>query len=726
MKNNMKNNQYEVKAYFSILLFLVFSFSFCQETKQDSLRKILESTINLEEVVISGKKKVFFETASDRFIFNIGLSSLSVGSNSWDILKKIPLINIEQEKISILGCQNATVYINNRRSILKGVELQNYLQSMPSDNINKIEIITSPSAKYESSDGCIIIIVLKKTEIEGVKGNLSVINEQKSKNSTNLNGNINYHKNKYSQNFIFYSGNNQGITNEISFNEISNSDNIFNIQSRNYTKEFKFGGSTSLNYEINEHNILGAIFELHRNKPKNEEFSSNYEFENDTVINEYSSYNDNHNKVDMVGSSIFYNFNNENKSTSLDISIDYFQNNRNNINVFKSEISNVNIYDDNDKNNYTFKVDYSQLIPNTGITLETGVNSNLLITDNYYNYKDWNGLEYINNAIYSNLFKYDENINSVYVTLQKNIFKKFNFNVGLRYENTRINIDQKTSDLNYKNNYYDILPSATISYSINKANKIMFSYRSFLWRPYANELNPFIFKINDNYWTSGNPELNKAKINGIRINYIIKNSYFVQFSLENVNNPIISSFELKNNITISKPQNFDGHVNRYYVGLNYNKEIIKKKLTTNLSSGVYYIDNSNIFPDNKNSIYNRSSISLYGKDILNFFDFDAYFSYRSSYYLVNKFNNQFIFNTVDFSKTHNNTTYKLGLTDPFHLIENKQITFYNSGTFSTESEFDQRAITFTIVKTFGNNKTKKTILENSDKGRSQSGNSTLN
>jgi hypothetical protein len=105
----------KLTSFLVFCLFLIYTTSFSQETKQDSLRKVIESTINLEEVVISGKKKVFFETASDRFIFNIGISSLSVGSNAWDVLTKIPLINIEQEKISILGCQNATVYINNRR-----------------------------------------------------------------------------------------------------------------------------------------------------------------------------------------------------------------------------------------------------------------------------------------------------------------------------------------------------------------------------------------------------------------------------------------------------------------------------------------------------------------------------------------------------------------------------------------------------------------------------------
>jgi predicted small secreted protein len=717
----------KLTSFLVFCLFLIYTTSFSQETKQDSLRKVIESTINLEEVVISGKKKVFFETASDRFIFNIGISSLSVGSNAWDVLTKIPLINIEQEKISILGCQNATVYINNRRSILKGIELQNYLKSMPSDNINKIEIITSPSAKYDSSDGCIIIIVLKKTEIDGTKGNLSFINEQKMKNSTNFNGSINYHKNKYSQNLTFYSGYNQGITNEISFNEISNDNSILNIESRNYSKDFKYGGSTSFNYAINEHNILGAIFELHINKPKNEEFSFNYEIENETILNRYKSYNNNSNKLNMLGSGIFYNYNNENTSRTLDISLDFFRNNRNNINLFQSDISNINIDNENDKNNYTFKIDYSQPLASTGITIETGINSNLLITDNSYNYKDWNGIEFINNPIFSNIFKYEENINAFYITLQKkNILKKLNVNIGIRYENTRINLIQKTNDLNYTNNYFNILPSANVSYSINKTSKLVLSYRSMLWRPYANELNPFIYKINDNYWTSGNSDLNKAKINAFRLNYFIKNNFFILFSLENVNNPIINNIELNNNITINKPQNFDGNVNRYYFGLNYYKEIIKNKLTTNLSSGVYYIDNSNIFPDNKNSFYNRTSLSLDGKNILDFFNFNAYFSYRSSYYLVNKFNNDFIFNTFDFSKTHKSITYKIGFTDPFNLIKNKFITFYSSGSFNTESNFDQRAITLSIVKTFGNDKTKKTIIEKIDKGRSQSGNSTLN
>jgi hypothetical protein len=725
----MKNRLLTLKI--SLVFFLIYNISFSQENKQDSLRKILDSSyIKLKEVLIEGKKP-FLESKSDRFIFNIENSSLSIGNNAWDVLRQTPLVNTEQEKLSILGFQNASIYINNRKSILKSKDLYQYLKSMPSDNIVKIEIITSPSAKFDASDGGVINLVLKKTEVDGVKGSAVFSDEQKRKNSQSSNINLNYHHNKYSQSLSFYLGRNNGITEENLTNQNLVNSSTEYISSKDKSKEFRIGGTTSVNYELDEKSIIGGVFELHSSNPKDTELSNNYTLQNNTISNQYESSNINDDRVRMFGSSLFYSYNNEKTEKSLDINLDYFSHNRYNKNDFfsnqsSSNNSSTNIDNDNIKNNYSLKADYSQPLGESGISLETGWKINFLDTKNPYDYKEWNGSEFVNNPLFSNNFHYKENINALYITLQKKFFKKLDINVGLRYENTNIETVQQISNETNKSNSNDFVPTINMNYMINKNNKISLSYRSMIWRPYSNELNPFLFKLNDNYWTSGNSDLHVATIQAIKLNYYIKKSCVFLLSLEKVNNPILNNVEIVDNITLSKPQNFNGEVRRYYLGINYNTSFLKNKISANLSSGLYNIDNSEIYPNNGNSFYNSSSISLNGNNLFYIgLNLSAYFSYRTSYYLANKFNNTLMYNTFDVSKNYKDFKFKIGIIDPFNLINNEYTTYSNTGIFNTNGDYNQRGVAFSIVKTFGNEKTKKTNVDKTDKGRSENGNSTI-
>lgn len=725
----MKHRLLDLKI--SLIFFLIFNFSFSQENKQDSLRKIIDSSsIKLKEVLIEGKKP-FLESKSDRFIFNIENSSLSIGNNAWDVLRQTPLVNIEQEKLSILGFQNASIYINNRKSILKSKDLYQYLKSMPSDNIIKIEIITSPSAKFDASDGGVINLVLKKTEFDGVKGSATFSDEQKRKNSQSSNISLDYHHNRYSQTISFYLGRNNGITKENLIGQNLVNPTTEYINSKDKSKEFRIGGTTAVNYELDEKNIIGGVFELHSSNPKDLEYSNNYIIQNNTISNQYESSKINDDKIRMLGSSLFYSYNNQKNERSLDINLDYFSHNRYNKNDFfsnqsSSNNSSTNIYNDNVKNNYSLKGDYSQPLGKSKIILEIGGKINFLDTKNPYDYKEWNGSEFVNNPLFSNNFHYEENINALYMTLQKKFFNKLNINIGLRYETTNIETIQQINNEINKNNFNDFLPTINLNYVINKNNKISLNYRSMLWRPYSNELNPFIFKLNDNYWISGNANLHISNIQAIKLNYFIKKNFVFLLSLEKVNDPILNNVEIVDNITLSKPENFNGKVIRYYFGINYNTSFFENKVSANLSSGLYYIDNSKIYPNSNNSFYNSSSLLLNGNNLFHIgINLSAYFSYRSSYLLVNKSNTTLIYNTFDISKNHKDFKFKIGLIDPFNLIDNKYITYSDTGIFNTYGEYNQRGLSFSIVKTFGNQKTKKTNLDKTDKGRSENGNSTI-
>ena len=175
---------------FTVALFC--SGFFAAQAKQDNIKQK-----NIEEVVLIGKKPTV-ESKADRTVFNVANSSILAGNTTWDVLRMTPLVSIDSNDVVKAEGESVTVYINDRKSIFTGKELKEYLQTIPAENLLKIEVITSPSAKYETT-GEVINIVLKKLTNEGIKGSATFNNSQNAKNSQYSNLNINYHKRSFTQ-----------------------------------------------------------------------------------------------------------------------------------------------------------------------------------------------------------------------------------------------------------------------------------------------------------------------------------------------------------------------------------------------------------------------------------------------------------------------------------------------------------------------------------------------
>lgn len=166
---------------------------FTAQSKQDTIKQK-----DIEEVTVIARKPTV-ESKADRTVFNVANSSILAGNTTWEVLRMTPLVSIDNNDVIKAEGESVTVYVNDRKSVFTGKELKEYLQTIPAENLMKIEVITSPSAKYETS-GQVINIVLKKNENEGVKGSATFNNNQSSKNSQYVNSNLNYHKNNFTQN----------------------------------------------------------------------------------------------------------------------------------------------------------------------------------------------------------------------------------------------------------------------------------------------------------------------------------------------------------------------------------------------------------------------------------------------------------------------------------------------------------------------------------------------
>lgn len=700
----------------SVLLPLL---GFSQE-KKDSIKTVIEKQI--AEIKVNGKKP-FFEQKDDRFVFNVENSDLVVGNHISEVLSQTPLLKLDDNKITLLGT-NASVYINDRKSILKGKDLIQYLNAMPASNLVKIELITNPSSKYDLEDAMIINLKLKKLETDGLKGSFTITDKQNRKNSQQANIALNYHKNRFSNNTMLFFENN----NDLQRNSIDNYSSKFSrnqIIGSTLIKETNFGGNTGFDYELNERSSIGGILEYYHKTPESSLENRNIYYDTTGGVFENRTVNTQNDKLNLFGGNVYYSFNDDKKSKRLDINFDYYTHHRDNTTEFfnlTNPYSNL-IYNDYQKDNYTVRVDYSKTFEKLKISLEAGGKLNWLSTDNPYTYYNADGTL---NTLFSNNFTYHENINALYTNVKKKLFSVVDVSLGLRYENTNISAKQNTVSESFSRSYNNIVPSINLSYMINKNNRVSLGYRTALWRPYVDDLNPFIYKNNETWWETGNPDLNVAKMYLFNASYSIKRTWVFVSNFGIVKNPILPYTEVVDNVSITRPKNFEGNVKRLYVGLNYNKPLFENKWMFNLSTGMYYINNADIYDVHPSSWYNNSSVTISGNNLWNKgWNISYNFGYTSPYTLVNKKNGYFINNQLEVSKSYKDFKFKLSVKDLLNLSNSRNTLYNNDGYIETLSQSNLRSISLSISKTFGNNKVKKVNTGDIDKGRTQNENPRL-
>jgi len=717
----------------TVLFFILFFplIFFAQLSKQDSLKRVAEKQI--EGITIKGRKPTL-ETLPDRFVYNLENSSLVIGNNAWNVLQQTPLLMVDENSgISVMGFQNASVYINGRKSILVGKDLYGYLKNMPADNLVKIDIITTPSSKYDANDGAVINLILKKLENDGYKGSLSFTDTQTRKNSQDITSYLNYHNNRFSLSSSFDVGVDRRKSYEYNINKIYDTSNELYIDTQREYKEFYISTNNSYEYEINPKTTIGGVLELNYSNPRTLYLSKNYSENSQS----YFTNQDDNNRNLLFSNNIFYRFqNNKSNQQNLEINFDWiYRRSRGDgvYNSFQNSLINANnSFLNEERRNYSIKIDYSQALGNTGYFLEAGLKNNFLNQSSPYYVYSWDGSEFVSNQNLTNIFKYRENILGIYANINKTFFKKLSIKGGLRSEFTDINGVEKLSNKENNRNYIDYMPTIISSYKINDRNTISLGYRKSIIRPYANELNPFIYYINDNYLRKGNPYLEVYKQDTYRLNYTFNKNYNLIIAYRVNSDVMRSTFYYENNQLIVQTINYQGNNYQIILGLNINKSLFSDRLGVNFNPTFTINNNSEINSKNSlnipNSTFTNFDLKLSYKNIFNSgINSEAYFSFYYNYSFLNyklvEPSNRF---TFSLSKNFEKQGIKIRLEtiDPFNFLTWKTLYYSGIGEMYKDNRRDIRSITLSISKSFGNTKTKEIKNRQIDRGRTNSGDNT--
>ncbi|SDI52113.1 outer membrane beta-barrel family protein [Chryseobacterium jejuense] len=510
---------------------LFFSGLVAAQQKKDSLKVNAIESVNI--------KKQVFKKQGDRLVYDVAASPVAKGTNTFNLLKQTPMISsIDGKTLKILGKSDAIIYINNKKSNMDAEALIEMLKSTPSEDIQKIEVITVPGSEFqvESKEG-VINIVMKKNKSNGYNGTLKMQNEQAYYNNPNAGGSFNFRQGKWSGNSNFR----MGSWTERQRYTLSNGDATFRNESygTNDDPNKNFGGGFNVDYEINKKQSLGLSYNMRYNKS----FNSILDMTNwqngklsDRTVNHEDAQTRNHSfnlnyeiKTDSIGSKLTSNvsylwFNrdkvsfNESIPLGLDPSSEMYKKNYSALQQSVPQII----------NNYAANIDFLKKTTK-GATWLMGVSYNYTNTDNDTRQDKLIGDEFVMDTKQTNHFIYKENILGIYLNYERKLTEKLSGKIGARYEMTR-----STGDIigktGFERNYNNLLPYLNLNYAINSDHNLSYTFSSRIRRPRFWELNPSRTYFTPTNYTQNNPFVLAAKFYNQELNYMYKNAFYFNLS----------------------------------------------------------------------------------------------------------------------------------------------------------------------------------------------------
>lgn len=533
---NVKAGNYYIKTSFiGFVNHLCKEFSFDATTaKELPVIKMASSSTNLQQANITAFKPLI-EVKADKTVFNVENSINSTGSTAYELLQKAPGVVVDNnDNISLKGRGGVMVQIDGKPARLSETDLADYLKSIQSTDVEAIELVSNPSSKYEAEGTAgIINIRLKKNKNYGTNGILTLgyaigkyskYNTALSLNNRskkfNVYGNYSNNWGDRGNEFYLYRRQDQYVFNQSSISKRSGlSHNYkagvdYTMNSRN-----NFGIMVNGNYadthgkQKNRNNISGVLTDAVDSILKSDQTFTNH-------TNNFN-FNLNHHYKDTLGRDLTtdfdYGYYNGKRNTYIPNEYTSPDGNTYYSTSYNRSVTNTTI------NIYSLKSDYSQNFLKGKLGL--GYKLGLVQTDNDYNFYNIEGnVESLIDSS-SNNFVYTENVNAAYINYQRT-FKKFDIQAGVRMENTNSEGELKTPtsavNENTKKGYVDFFPSAGITYNANKNNAFALVYSSRVDRPNYQELNPFIYKLDELSYRQGNPFLNPQYSNKIEISHTYK------------------------------------------------------------------------------------------------------------------------------------------------------------------------------------------------------------
>lgn len=549
--------------------------------------QLARATGVLKEVVVSGQKPLI-EQSDDKIVFNVGDDPASKTETAMDILRKTPFVTVDgEDNIKINGKSNFKVLLNGRETSMFARNIKEALRGFPGVLISKIEVITTPSAKYDGEGIGGLINIITKKKIIGYNGTLSSFSRTSDKlNNFSVNGNAKVGSVGLS---VFF---NSGFTSPQSLYNINTTTptiqdfyakrTLEGNQRSNSNWSF---GNAELSWEIDTLNTVSLYTNIDSwsNRTKTDQTITTDFLSSPSTVSYYKLDNKSNNPGVNVGSDYIKRFkNNKDREFSLRF-----------LGEFGKSDSKLNSFQDNPgtdrylinnshaiNNQYTIQAD--NIIPiDKNSKFEGGLKAILRrASSDFQSFIKYTEPEdYKLNTDNTDYFKYSQDVIGLYSMYSLKI-KKSSFRIGGRVEFTNVKGDFITSKTQVKNNYFTILPNVQFTNRVSTITTLVFTYTKRLQRPYIWDLNPFVYDNDSLNISFGNPDLGPQTTHVLSSQVrFSKGNTFAAINIEGSysNNKILqySSFDPQTGVTQTTSLNI-GKEFQSSLNFNFNTKITPK------------------------------------------------------------------------------------------------------------------------------------------------------
>ncbi|MEL6674150.1 MAG: outer membrane beta-barrel family protein [Bacteroidota bacterium] len=669
---------------------------------------LASATTTLDAVEIQARKSQV-EFKLDKKVFNVGQDLSNNGGSASDILDNIPSVAVDLEgNVSLRGSQGVRILVNGKPSGLTGISNADALSQLPANMIDKVEIITNPSARYEAEGNAgIINIVLKKDQRKGWNGNFNFSAGHPANYNTAIN--LNHRREKF--NFFGSLGFRYRNSPRIGFStlDLINNDTTTSLDTYTNGNRGGFSGNIRMgfDYEISQFHTFSAsalyrlqdgfntslieyfdydylrqlsLITTRETEEQEDEYNLDYQFEYKRTFPQKGrswttafTYSSGAEEEFMTAENLFF----DPEYQLLGIA------------EVSQQIDNGEL-----EQEYVLNSDYIQPFNEEG-KFEAGYRGSLRVIDTRYRVDEWDAenSEWVKLPEVSNEFLYEEIIHAAYAILGDQI-SRFDYQLGLRTEFSQIDTELMETGESNSRQFFNFFPSLHLGYEISPGSNLQWSYSRRVRRPRFWDLNPFFTFSNPLAIRTGNPDLNPQFTNSLELSYL---KYWDKASASasvyyRKTNGVITRITTVDEAGISytRPENL-AEEHAYGLELTYSQDLLpwwKLNASTNLFRGT--IDAGNLFPELRQDFYSLTARLNSQMDLNKSLQLQIMANYRGPRQTAQGSRKSMLYTDIGLSQDllKNRATFTLRVSDLFNTRKYRSEAFGDN--FYRYSEF-QRA-----------------------------------
>lgn len=675
--------------------------------RDTSLGAIAVDFSKSEGVVVVAARRKLIERKIDRLSFNVENSVMSDGVDAIQLLKNTPLISVTDFSIGIFGKSNVMVMIDDKIVNMSGQDLINYLKSLRSNDIARIEVITTPPSKYvaEGNSG-LLNIVLKKNAQMGWSGSASTSFVQATYAGYANNLTLNYRSNRVHTTVRLREY-------DRAIRSVENIDLIGqqSLYSHDTRKDMDNGVGANINFlfRLNKVSDIGFIYDLgflHSDM----NISNRSEYMNlnqvDSVLFTTSRHR---NPITVQSLNAFYNLKLDTLNRKLSLGFNYFSNAPRPEVDFATTSPNAQVY----RVRNTSRIDYSILsgqldlyLPFKKLVVETGAMFTDFTNNSDVRYLDYHGAELWLDTDRSNLFNYDEKNYALYASASRDFGKKWSVKGGLRYELSAIDGHSVTTGERTQYNYSKLFPTLYLKRNLSDNNTLTLSYAKRINRPVFRALNPFRWYINPFSFYTGNPLLRPSYNHNMELGFLHKNIFSVSLYVQRLVNGFDRIVNFNNGV---KEVNYQNYLSEWDFGSNMSLYLNPAKwweLNTDLTG--YYSNSASSRPE----VVAQNGFSLY-------YSVDNTFTLnkpKQVFFFINFWNSlparqgnlsseslSLLTSGLRFNLFQNRLKVNTSVEDIFRGLVSKGTVYFDQFVQRYNNYYDVRRLNLSLTYSFGNN-----------------------